>query len=98
MLIFNDERTNTTSEIFEHKGGSIQVQVLGLNNGVVTPGTLNGITVQMKARQDNLDYQDLSSGDFTQPDLLVFEAKANTDFIFEITGQSADFGITLSVI
>ena len=97
MLIFNDERANSTSEVFQHRGGPLQVQVIGLVNGVANE-SLNGITVQIQVRQDLLEWRSLDSGLFNTPDLVILDAKANTEFRAVISGQSGNNGITLSFI
>lgn len=98
MLIFDDERTDTTSEVYQHSGGPIQVQVVGYDNGVKTEGTLNGMTVTMSIRQDELPYKDLDNGIFTEPSLLLVDAKPNSDVIFTISGQSGNFGVSVSIL
>lgn len=95
MLIFNDERSNATSQAFDHRGGPLQVQAIGLQNGVPN-NSLNGATVQLQARQDNLEWRDLDNGRFTEPDLVILDAKSNTQIRAVITGQTGTNGVTLS--
>lgn len=97
MLILTDSRENGNSDVFLHAGGPLQVQVIGLVDG--TPSdTLNGITVQVQARQDGLQWRNLDNGRFTTPDLLILDAKANTEFRVVVSGQTSNNGTTVSFI
>lgn len=97
MLIFEDERSNSEKS-FEHTGGSFQVQVVGYDNGVLTNNTLNGIKIEISVSQDNLPKKLLDNGTISLPDVLLYEAKANTTIFFKITGQTSNYGVSVSVI
>lgn len=97
MLILTDSRENGNTDPFLHSGGPLQVQVIGLDGGTVTD-SLNSMIVQVQARQDGLEWRDLDNGRFTEPDLLILDAKANTEFRVVVSGQTGDNGVTVSFI
>ena len=97
-LIFDDQRSDTTSPFIVHKGGDLSVQVEGLDNGVVTPGTLNGALVHTRVKQDTLADIRLSNGTFAAPDIILIDMEPGTLWAIEVVGLTANFGVTVSRI
>ena len=97
-IIFNDQRANTTSTFEVQNGGGMQVQVEGLDNGVVTAGTLNGALVHIRIKQDGLADIRLSNGTFAAPDTILVDIKPGAFVALEVEGLSANFGVSASII
>lgn len=97
-LIFDDQRSDTTSAFIVHKGGDLSVQTEGLDNGVVTSGTLNGALVHIRVKQDTLTDIRLSNGTFAAPDIILIDMEPGTLWAVEIVGLTANFGVSVSRI
>lgn len=97
-IILNDERSNATSSAVIHDGGPLQVHVTGADDGSPT-SSLNGMTVTMQVAQDGLrPYVPLTNGVFSTADIVVLDMAAGSEYRFVVTGQTANFGVSVSVL